>query len=146
VHPARTAAKPAKLMGIRGHDLAAHAGRSHGRGVRHRLGQTMPKEAFMYALPYEALYTIRCAATLPWHVPPLCFRPGDQKAHGPRHEKRGHARHHLPPRQRLEPFRRQGGKCMDTSMGLTPLEACRWARAAAATIPQLFHISWAERE
>lgn len=84
---------------------------------------TMPQKAYMFAVPYEYYekYKIRRYG---FHGTSHRYvtGPGRGKAGGRRHEEGRHPGHHLPPGQWLQRQRRRGGKCIDTSMGLTPLE------------------------
>jgi hypothetical protein len=68
----------------------------------------------------------RCAVWIPWHVAPHSDRTGGQKARKALASKRRHPRDHRHLGNWSSLTAAKGGKCVDTTMGLTPLEASRW--------------------
>jgi acetate kinase len=113
---------PANLMGIRG-CMAAMPGVPMVAVFDTAWGQTMPKEAFMYALPYEA-YTDHKVRRYGFHGTSHRYVSGQAikklTALGMKKEDTRVITCHLGNGSSLSAVK--GGKCMDTSMGLTPLE------------------------
>ncbi|MEA5048923.1 MAG: acetate kinase [Eubacteriales bacterium] len=113
---------PANLMGIRG-CMAAMPGVPMVAVFDTAWGQTMPKEAFMYALPYEA-YTEHKVRRYGFHGTSHRYVSGQAVkklvALGMKKEDTRVITCHLGNGSSLSAVK--GGKCMDTSMGLTPLE------------------------
>ena len=113
---------PANLMGIRG-CMAAMPGVPMVAVFDTAWGQSMPKEAYMYALPYEA-YTEHKVRRYGFHGTSHRYVSGQaiQKlvALGMKKEDTRVITCHLGNGSSLSAVK--GGKCMDTSMGLTPLE------------------------
>lgn len=91
--------------------------------------QTMPAEAYIYALPYDA-YTDNMVRRYGFHgtshnyvskvAVELLGKPAEETKIVTCHLGNGSS---------IAAVR--GGKCIDTSMGLTPLKAFRWVHAAA---------------
>lgn len=113
---------PANLMGIRG-CMAAMPGVPMVAVFDTAWGQSMPAEAYMYALPYEA-YTEHKVRRYGFHGTSHRYVSGQaiQKlvALGMKKEDTRVITCHLGNGSSLSAVK--GGKCMDTSMGLTPLE------------------------
>ena len=113
---------PANLMGIRG-CMAAMPGVPMVAVFDTAWGQTMPKEAFMYALPYEA-YTEHKVRRYGFHGTSHRYVSGQAikklVALGMKKEDTRVITCHLGNGSSLSAVK--GGKCVDTSMGLTPLE------------------------
>jgi len=113
---------PANLMGIRG-CMAAMPGVPMVAVFDTAWGQTMPKEAFMYALPYEA-YTEHKVRRYGFHGTSHRYVSGQAikklVALGMKKEDTRVITCHLGNGSSLSAVK--GGKCIDTSMGLTPLE------------------------
>lgn len=113
---------PANLMGIRA-CMAAMPGVPQVAVFDTAWGQAMAKEAYMYALPYEAYekYKIRrygFHGTSHRYVSGRCVKK--LVAMGYKKEDTRVITCHLGNGSSLSAVR--GGKCVDTSMGLTPLE------------------------
>ncbi|MEA4937978.1 MAG: acetate kinase [Christensenella sp.] len=113
---------PANLMGIRG-CMAAMPGVPMVAVFDTAWGQTMPKEAYMYALPYEA-YTEHKVRRYGFHGTSHRYVSGQAikklVALGMKKEDTHVITCHLGNGSSLSAVK--GGKCVDTSMGLTPLE------------------------
>ena len=113
---------PANLMGIRG-CMAAMPGVPMVAVFDTAWGQSMPKEAYMYALPYEA-YTEHKVRRYGFHGTSHRYVSGQAikklVALGMKKEDTRVITCHLGNGSSLSAVK--GGKCMDTSMGLTPLE------------------------
>ena len=113
---------PANLMGIRG-CMAAMPGVPMVAVFDTAWGQTMPKEAYMYALPYEA-YTEHKVRRYGFHGTSHRYVSGQAikklVALGMKKEDTRVITCHLGNGSSLSAVK--GGKCVDTSMGLTPLE------------------------
>ncbi len=113
---------PANLMGIRG-CMAAMPGVPMVAVFDTAWGQTMPKEAYMYALPYEA-YTEHMVRRYGFHGTSHRYVSGQAikklEKHGIKKESTRVVTCHLGNGSSLSAVK--GGKCVDTSMGLTPLE------------------------
>ena len=113
---------PANLMGIRG-CMAAMPGVPMVAVFDTAWGQTMPKEAFMYALPYEA-YTEHKVRRYGFHGTSHRYVSSQAikklVALGMKKEDTRVITCHLGNGSSLSAVK--GGKCVDTSMGLTPLE------------------------
>jgi len=113
---------PANLMGIRG-CMAAMPGVPMVAVFDTAWGQTMPAEAYMYALPYEA-YTEHKVRRYGFHGTSHRYVSGQAikklVALGMKKEDTRVITCHLGNGSSLSAVK--GGKCMDTSMGLTPLE------------------------
>ena len=113
---------PANLMGIRG-CMAAMPGVPMVAVFDTAWGQTMPAEAYMYALPYEA-YTDYKVRRYGFHGTSHRYVSGQAVkklvALGMKKEDTRVITCHLGNGSSLSAVK--GGKCMDTSMGLTPLE------------------------
>ncbi|MBA4347340.1 MAG: acetate kinase [Clostridiales bacterium] len=113
---------PANLMGIRG-CMAAMPGVPMVAVFDTAWGQTMPAEAYMYALPYEA-YTEYKVRRYGFHGTSHRYVSGQAVkklvALGMKKEETRVITCHLGNGSSLSAVK--GGKCMDTSMGLTPLE------------------------
>jgi len=113
---------PANLMGIRG-CMAAMPGVPMVAVFDTAWGQTMPAEAYMYALPYEAYieYKVRRYG---FHGTSHRYVSGQAIKKlvdlGMKKEDTRVITCHLGNGSSLSAVK--GGKCMDTSMGLTPLE------------------------
>ena len=113
---------PANLMGIRG-CMAAMPGVPMVAVFDTAWGQSMPKKAYMYALPYEA-YTDHKVRRYGFHGTSHRYVSGcaikKLVALGMKREDTRVITCHLGNGSSLSAVK--GGKCMDTSMGLTPLE------------------------
>lgn len=113
---------PANLMGIRG-CMAAMPGVPMVAVFDTAWGQSMPAEAYMYALPYEA-YTEHKVRRYGFHGTSHRYVSGQAikklVALGMKKEDTRVITCHLGNGSSLSAVK--GGKCMDTSMGLTPLE------------------------
>ena len=113
---------PANLMGIRG-CMAAMPGVPMVAVFDTAWGQSMPKEAYMYALPYEA-YTEHKVRRYGFHGTSHRYVSGQAVkklvALGMKKEDTRVITCHLGNGSSLSAVK--GGKCVDTSMGLTPLE------------------------
>jgi acetate kinase len=113
---------PANLMGIRG-CMAAMPGVPMVAVFDTAWGQTMPAEAYMYALPYEA-YTDYKVRRYGFHGTSHRYVSGQAVkklvALGMKKEDTRVITCHLGNGSSLSAVK--GGKCVDTSMGLTPLE------------------------
>ena len=113
---------PANLMGIRG-CMAAMPGVPMVAVFDTAWGQTMPAEAYMYALPYEA-YTDHKVRRYGFHGTSHRYVSGQAVkklvALGMKKEDTRVITCHLGNGSSLSAVK--GGKCVDTSMGLTPLE------------------------
>ncbi len=113
---------PANLMGIRG-CMAAMPGVPMVAVFDTAWGQTMPAEAYMYALPYEA-YTEHKVRRYGFHGTSHRYVSGQAVkklvALGMKKEDTRVITCHLGNGSSLSAVK--GGKCVDTSMGLTPLE------------------------
>ena len=113
---------PANLMGIRG-CMAAMPGVPMVAVFDTAWGQTMPKEAYMYALPYEA-YTEHRVRRYGFHGTSHRYVSGQAvkklEKLGIKKEDSRVITCHLGNGSSLSAVK--GGKCVDTSMGLTPLE------------------------
>ena len=113
---------PANLMGIRG-CMAAMPGVPMVAVFDTAWGQTMPSEAYMYALPYEA-YTEHKVRRYGFHGTSHRYVSGQAVkklvALGMKKEDTRVITCHLGNGSSLSAVK--GGKCVDTSMGLTPLE------------------------
>jgi acetate kinase len=113
---------PANLMGIRG-CMAAMPGVPMVAVFDTAWGQSMPKKAFMYALPYEA-YTEHKVRRYGFHGTSHRYVSGcairKLVALGMKKEDTRVVTCHLGNGSSLSAVK--GGKCADTSMGLTPLE------------------------
>jgi acetate kinase len=113
---------PANLMGIRG-CMAAMPGVPMVAVFDTAWGQSMPKEAYMYALPYEA-YTEHKVRRYGFHGTSHRYVSGQAAkklvALGMKKEDTRVITCHLGNGSSLSAVK--GGKCVDTSMGLTPLE------------------------
>ena len=113
---------PANLMGIRG-CMAAMPGIPMVAVFDTAWGQSMPKEAYMYALPYEA-YTEHKVRRYGFHGTSHRYVSGQAVkklvALGMKKEDTRVITCHLGNGSSLSAVK--GGKCVDTSMGLTPLE------------------------
>ena len=113
---------PANLMGIRG-CMAAMPGVPMVAVFDTAWGQTMPKEAYMYALPYEA-YTDYKVRRYGFHGTSHRYVSGQAVKKlvklGMKKEDTRVITCHLGNGSSLSAVK--GGKCVDTSMGLTPLE------------------------
>ena len=113
---------PANLMGIRG-CMAAMPGVPMVAVFDTAWGQTMPKKAYMYALPYEA-YTEHKVRRYGFHGTSHRYVSGRAikklEALGMKKEDTRVITCHLGNGSSLSAVK--GGKCVDTSMGLTPLE------------------------
>ena len=113
---------PANLMGIRG-CMAAMPGVPMVAVFDTAWGQTMPAEAYMYALPYEA-YTDHKVRRYGFHGTSHRYVSGQAVkklvALGMKKEDTRVITCHLGNGSSLSAVK--GGMCMDTSMGLTPLE------------------------
>ncbi len=113
---------PANLMGIRG-CMAAMPGVPMVAVFDTAWGQSMPKKAYMYALPYEA-YTEHKVRRYGFHGTSHRYVSGcaieKLIALGMKKEDTRVITCHLGNGSSLSAVK--GGKCMDTSMGLTPLE------------------------
>ena len=113
---------PANLMGIRG-CMAAMPGVPMVAVFDTAWGQSMPKEAYMYALPYEA-YTEHKVRRYGFHGTSHRYVSGQAVkkliALGMKKEDTRVITCHLGNGSSLSAV--NGGKCVDTSMGLTPLE------------------------
>ncbi|NLI53037.1 MAG: acetate kinase [Clostridiales bacterium] len=113
---------PANLMGIRG-CMAAMPGVPMVAVFDTAWGQTMPKEAYMYALPYEA-YTDHKVRRYGFHGTSHRYVTGQAvkklEKLGIKKEDTRVITCHLGNGSSLSAAK--GGKCVDTSMGLTPLE------------------------
>ena len=113
---------PANLMGIRG-CMAAMPGVPMVAVFDTAWGQTMPAEAYMYALPYEA-YTEYKVRRYGFHGTSHRYVSGQAVkklvALGMKKEDTRVITCHLGNGSSLSAVK--GGKCVDTSMGLTPLE------------------------
>lgn len=113
---------PANLMGIRG-CMAAMPGVPMVAVFDTAWGQTMPKKAFMYALPYEA-YTEHKVRRYGFHGTSHRYVSSRAikklESLGMKKEDTRVITCHLGNGSSLSAVK--GGKCVDTSMGLTPLE------------------------
>jgi len=113
---------PANLMGIRG-CMAAMPGVPMVAVFDTAWGQSMPKKAFMYALPYEA-YKEHRVRRYGFHGTSHRYLAGRAVeklvALGMKKEDTRIITCHLGNGSSLSAVK--GGKCADTSMGLTPLE------------------------
>jgi acetate kinase len=113
---------PANLMGIRG-CMAAMPGVPMVAVFDTAWGQSMPKKAFMYALPYEA-YLDHKVRRYGFHGTSHRYVSGRAveklTALGMKKEDTRVITCHLGNGSSLSAVK--GGKCIDTSMGLTPLE------------------------
>jgi len=113
---------PANLMGIRG-CMAAMPGVPMVAVFDTAWGQSMPKKAYMYALPYEA-YTEHKVRRYGFHGTSHRYVSGRAieklEALGMKREETRVITCHLGNGSSLSAVK--GGKCIDTSMGLTPLE------------------------
>ncbi len=113
---------PANLMGIRG-CMAAMPGVPMVAVFDTAWGQTMPKKAYMYALPYEA-YTEHKIRRYGFHGTSHRYVTGQAikklEKLGVKKEDTRVITCHLGNGSSISAAK--GGKCMDTSMGLTPLE------------------------
>ena len=113
---------PANLMGIRG-CMAAMPGVPMVAVFDTAWGQTLPKEAYMYALPYEA-YTDYKVRRYGFHGTSHRYVSGQAIKKlvklGMKKEDTRVITCHLGNGSSLSAVK--GGKCVDTSMGLTPLE------------------------
>ena len=113
---------PANLMGIRG-CMAAMPGVPMVAVFDTAWGQTLPKEAYMYALPYEA-YTEHKVRRYGFHGTSHRYVSSQAVkklvALGMKKEDTRVITCHLGNGSSLSAVK--GGKCVDTSMGLTPLE------------------------
>jgi len=113
---------PANLMGIRG-CMAAMPGVPMVAVFDTAWGQSMPKKAFMYALPYEA-YKEHRVRRYGFHGTSHRYLAGRAVeklfARGMKKEDTRIITCHLGNGSSLSAVK--GGKCADTSMGLTPLE------------------------
>ncbi len=113
---------PANLMGIRG-CMAAMPGVPMVAVFDTAWGQAMPKKAFLYALPYEAYETYKIRR-YGFHGTSHRYVSGRAvkklEALGMKKEDTRVITCHLGNGSSLSAVK--GGKCADTSMGLTPLE------------------------
>lgn len=80
---------------------------------------TMPPEAYMFGLPYEYYENTHSEIRLPRHFAPFC-KCSLRRGYGRRYQKLKIVTCHLGNGSSITAVKY--GKCIDTSMGLTPLD------------------------